>query len=62
MKEFLRKIRAGARLARVVSKLPAWAILCLAESIRRAGGSENFLHETAKLLQKAFEIQKKDDF
>jgi hypothetical protein len=57
MKEIYRKLKAGFRLARVVSKLPAWVILCLAESIRRAGGSGDFHHEIAKLLQEAHEIE-----
>jgi hypothetical protein len=57
MKEIYRKLKAGARLVRVMLGLPAWVTLCLADSIRRAGGSDDFHHEIAKLLQKAHEIE-----
>jgi hypothetical protein len=58
MKERYRKIKALIALVRFSSKMPAWVTSVLADSIRRAGGSENFQHEIVKLQQKAYEIQK----
>jgi hypothetical protein len=58
MKEKLRKIKAFFYLLRFWAKLPAWAALCLADSVRRAGDSEYFHSEVARLQQKAYEIQK----
>jgi hypothetical protein len=39
--------------------MPAWAVLCLADSIRRGGDSESFHCEIPKLQQKAYGIQQK---
>lgn len=60
MKEKYRKVKAMIRLARMSLRLPAWAVLCLADSIRRGGGSESFHREIPKLQKRAYEIQQKN--
>jgi hypothetical protein len=57
MKEAIRKIAALTALTGVVLKLPAWAILSLADGIRRAGDSEDFHKEIARLQQKGYSIR-----
>jgi hypothetical protein len=61
MEEKCRKIKALIMAIRIIirSGLPSWAILCLADCIRRGGKSESFLEEIARLQKKAYEIQKK---
>jgi hypothetical protein len=58
MKERYRRIRELIKLVRISYRLPAWTILLLADSIRRAGDNENFHCEIVNLQRKAYEIQK----